>query len=133
MQLLEACAPGLADPEAHTVVDHAMDEDGEPVEPIDALVELALEVLQRPSALLRTVTEQAFAVFAGRLKRESLQLVLDVRLSIQVKGEADHDARPFCPSIKHQGSRSKTRQSWQRRRTKRKRRKTKSRPTSGKT
>lgn len=55
----------------------AHDEEGEAVEPISALADLMVSLLQRPSVLLRTTVERVFAAFSGEFSEQALQLLLD--------------------------------------------------------
>lgn len=47
-------------------------------EPISILIDLLVDILQKPAVLTRTVAERVFTAFSGEVKEQALQLLLDV-------------------------------------------------------
>jgi len=54
------------------------DDEGVEAEPISILIDLLVDILQKPAVLTRTVAERVFTAFSGEIKEQALQLLLDV-------------------------------------------------------
>lgn len=53
-------------------------DDGEEAEPISVLIDFLLNLMQKSSVLLRTVSERVFAAASGEIGEQALQLLLGV-------------------------------------------------------
>lgn len=53
-------------------------DEGEEAEPISVLIDLLVNLMQKSSVLLRTVSERVFAAASGDVSEQALQLLIDV-------------------------------------------------------
>lgn len=75
---------GAASSKATTSQQAAEDSDeGEEAEPVSVLIDLLVDLMQKSSALLRTVSERVFAAASGDVSEQALQLLLDVSHTFQ--------------------------------------------------
>ena len=60
------------------LISYILIENTEEPQPTDVLIDILISFLARPSVLLRSVAEQAFAVFANDVTKAGLEIVLEV-------------------------------------------------------
>ena len=78
--LINAQKPASTKPKAAQPAGDDSDE-GEEAEPISVLIDLLVELMQKSSALLRTVSERVFSAASGDVTEQALQLLLDVSIT----------------------------------------------------
>lgn len=79
-------------------------DEGEEAEPVSVLIDLLVNLMQKSSVLLRTVSERVFAAASGDVSEQALQLLIDVSPARETRvANLTDDIHSFLAIANHPG------------------------------